>query len=280
MLCRSQHQDAAKNDFKKDFFKLMVNAFFGKSMENVKKCRKVELVSDPAKLKKLLAKSQLQRFVIVDGEAVLVDRIRAKVTLNKPIYVGFTVWDVSKLLMFDFHYNVVVKRYHEDAQLLFTDTDSLCYHLFNNDVYRDMLDYHALLDTSSYSRDHPLYSSDNMKVIDKIKDECNGKPPLEFVGLRSEMYSFLTYDEHMAKRTAKGVKQRYVSKYFRHEMYLRMLCNRTIERPKYRLFRSRAHKLETVQCCKVSLCAYDDKRCVLEEGASTLAHGHVKLPKK
>jgi hypothetical protein len=112
----------AKTDFEKDFFKLMVNAFFGKSMENVRKRRKVELVSDPAKLKKLLAKSQLQQFVIVNDEAVLVDRIRAKVTLNKPIYVGFTVLDVSKLLMFDFHYNVVVKRYGEDARLLFTDT--------------------------------------------------------------------------------------------------------------------------------------------------------------
>jgi hypothetical protein len=105
----------AKTDFEKDFFKLMVNAFFGKSMENVRKRRKVELVSDAAKLKKLLAKSQLQQFVIVNGEAVLVDRIRAKVTLNKPIYVGFTILDVSKLLMFDLYYNVVVKRYCEDA---------------------------------------------------------------------------------------------------------------------------------------------------------------------
>jgi hypothetical protein len=219
ILRRSQHQDAAKNDFEKDFFKLEVNAFFGKSMENVRKCRKVELVSDPAKLKKLLAKSQLQRFVTTNGEAVLVVRIRAKVALNKPIYVGFTVWDVSKLLMFDFHYNVAVKRYREDAQLLFTDTDLLCYHLFTNDVYRDMLDYRDLLDTSSYPRDHQLYSSDNMKVIGKIADKCNGKPPLEFVGLRSKMYSLLTYDENMAKRTAKSVKKRYVSKYLRHKMY-------------------------------------------------------------
>jgi hypothetical protein len=166
----------AKTDFEKDFFKLMVNAFFGKSMENVRKRRKVELVGDPAKLNKLLAKSQLQQFVIVNDEAVLVDRIRAKVTLNKPIYVRFTVLDVSKLLMFDFHYNVIVKRYGEDARLLFTDTDSLCYQLFTNDVYRDMLDYRNLLDTSIYPRDHPLYSSENMKVIGKMKGECNGKP--------------------------------------------------------------------------------------------------------
>jgi hypothetical protein len=115
----------AKTDFEKDFFKLMVNAFFGKSMENVRKRRKVDQVSDAVKLKKLLAKQQLEQFVVVNEEVVMVERIRAKVTLNKPIYIGFTVLDVSKLLMFDFHYNVIAKRYGKNARLLFTDTDSL-----------------------------------------------------------------------------------------------------------------------------------------------------------
>jgi hypothetical protein len=171
----------AKTDFEKDFFKLMVNAFFGKSMENVRKRRKVDLVSDAVKLKKLLAKQQLEQFVIVNEEVVMVERIRAKVTLNKPIYIGFTVLDVSKLLMFDFHYNVIAKRYGKNARLLFIDTDSLCYHLATDDVYRDMLEYRHLLDTSNYPRDHPLYSAENMKDIGKMKDECSGKPPLEFV---------------------------------------------------------------------------------------------------
>jgi hypothetical protein len=185
----------AKTDFEKDFFKLMVNAFFGKSMENVRKRRKVDLVSDAVKLKKLLAKQQLDQFVVVNEEVVMVERIRAKVTLNKPIYIGFTVLDVSKLLMFDFHYKVIAKRYGKNARLLLTDTDSLCYHLITDNVYRDMMEYRHLLDTSNYPRDHPLYSAENMKVIGKMKDECSGKPPLEFVGLRSTMYSLLTYDK-------------------------------------------------------------------------------------
>ena len=136
-----------------------------------------------------------------------------------------------------------------------------------------------MLDTSGYPRDHPLYSAENMKVIGKMKDECNGQPSLEFVGLRAKMYSLLTYDQSMMKRTAKGVKKRYVKKHLRHDMYLRTLRSRTIEHAKYRLFRSRAHKLETVQCCKIALCAYDDKRYVLDDGVSTLAYGHVKLTK-
>jgi hypothetical protein len=97
--------------------------------------------------------------------------------LNKPIYLGFAVLDVSKLVIFDYHYNVMVKRYGSNARLLFSDTDSLCYHLFTDDVYRDMAEYIDLLDTSSYPRDHPLYSAVNAKVIGKMKDECNDKAP-------------------------------------------------------------------------------------------------------
>jgi hypothetical protein len=187
-----------------------VNSFFGKSKENVRKRRKVDLVSDAIKLKKLLAKQQLEQFVIVNEEVVMVDvmvdRIRAKVTLNKPICIGFTVLDVSKVLMFNFHYNVTSKRYGKNARLLFTDTDSLCYYLITDDVYRDMLEYRRLLDTSNYPRDHPLYSVENMKVIGKMKDECSGKPPLEFVGLLSKMYSLFMYDKSCRKGRPKVLR--------------------------------------------------------------------------
>jgi hypothetical protein len=122
-----------------------------------------------------------------------------------------------------------------------------------------MSEYIDLLDTSGYPRNHPLYSAGNAKVIGKMKDEYNGKAPLEFVGLPAKMYSLLTYDDSMAKRTAKGIKKRYVAKHLRHDMYLHTLREKTIEQAKYRSFRSRAHKKETVEYSKVALCAYDDK---------------------
>jgi hypothetical protein len=140
----------AKSEFEKDFFKLINNACFGKSMENVRNRRTVEIVGDPTKLKKLIAKPQTEQFLIINEDMVLVDRMKKEVLLNKPIYVGFTVLDVSKLLIFDYHYNVMVKRYGSNARLLFSDTDSLCYHLFTDDVYRDMSEYIDLLDTSGY----------------------------------------------------------------------------------------------------------------------------------
>jgi hypothetical protein len=140
-----------------------------------------------------------------------------------------------------------------------------------------MSEYIDLLDTRDYPRDHPLYSAVNAKIMINMKDECHGKASLGFVGLRAKMYSLLTYDDSMAKRTAKGIKKRYVAKHLRHDMYLRTLRKKTIEHAKYRLFRSRAHKIETVEYSKVALCAYDDTRFVLDDGVATLACGYVRL---
>ena len=81
----------------------------------------------------------------------------------------------------------------------------------------------------------------------------------------------------MAKRTAKGVKKRYVAKHLRHDMYLHTLREKTIQHAKYRMFRSRAHRIQTVEICKVALSAYDDKRFVMDDGMRTLAYGHVSL---
>jgi hypothetical protein len=91
------------------------------------------------------------------------------------------------------------------------------------------------------------------------------------------MYSLLAHDDNMAKRTAKGIKKRYVAKHLRHDVYLRTLRDKTIKHAKYRMFRSRLHKIETVEYSKVALCAYDDKRFVLDDGFATLAYGHVQL---
>jgi hypothetical protein len=153
---------------------------------------------------------------------VVVDMVRSKVKLNKPIYIGFSALEISKVLIIDFHYNVMMKRYGTNARLLFSDTDSLCYHIFTEDLYRDMREYSDLLDTSGYPRDHPLYSAVNKKVMGKMKDECFSKPPLEFVGLRSKMYSLFLYNPKLVKRTAKGIKKKYVKKTF----YTICICER------------------------------------------------------
>ena len=114
--------------------------------------------------------------------------IKPVLKLSCPIQVGFTVLDLSKYLMYDFHYNSWLKIFPKST-LLFTDTDSLAYEVLDNDIYADMGKHSDLFDFSEYSKDNPLYSPKNMKVVGKFKDECQGNLMLKFVGLRPKLYS-------------------------------------------------------------------------------------------
>ena len=102
--------------------------------------------------------------------------------LNKPIYVGFTVLDLSKWKMYDFHYNFIKKNF--DAELLFTDTDSLTYEIKSKDVYEEFFKWKDLFDFSNYSKDSKFFNETNKKVIGKMKDEFGGVIIIEFVGLK------------------------------------------------------------------------------------------------
>lgn len=109
---------------------------------------------------------------------------KTNIVLNRPIYAGFCILDLSKVYMYQFHYDTMKAEYGDNAQLLFTDTDSLCYEIGTFDWYRDMLENLDRFDTSNFNEKHPLYRSKNAKVLGKMKDECGGKPIESFVGLR------------------------------------------------------------------------------------------------
>jgi hypothetical protein len=274
----------ARNDFEKDFFKLMNNATFGKTMENVRNRKNIDLVFDETQCLKLVAKPQLEFVKILNDDAVLVDRVKTCVVLDKPMYAGFCILELSKWLMYDFHYNVVKKEFGDRCLVCFTDTDSLLYKL-TGDYYEFVNNKRDKFDTSNYAKDfktesgNVLFSNDNAKVIGKFKDECGSEAALEFVGLRSKMYSLLIKNNKPSKRTAKGVKRRYVEKHVRHEMYLHTLNTRKGTRASFVNFRSRMHVVQTMNFDRVCLSAYDDKRYVLSDGESTLAYGHYSLRK-
>ena len=182
----TQLRAAAKNDFEKDFFKLMNNSVFGKTMEDVRRRLDIKLITQPAVFKKHVAKVTYKRSVVLTNDEekeeyfVGLEAVRSSVKLDKPIYTGFTVLELSKLHMYDFHYNHMMKKYDpEKAKLLFTDTDSLTYHIITEDLYQDMKQDQHLYDTSNYPKDHPLYSTVNKKVIGKFKDETGGLPIIE-----------------------------------------------------------------------------------------------------
>ena len=128
----------AKNAFEKDFCKLMNNSVFGKTIENIRKRQNVKLVDDRKKAVKLTSKPNFDRAKIFDEHLVTVHMKKTEVYFNKPIYVGQAILDLSKTLMFDFHYNFIRNKYGHKAELLFTDTDSLMYLIQTDDFYHDI----------------------------------------------------------------------------------------------------------------------------------------------
>ena len=173
-------------DFEKDFFKLMNNSVFGKTMENVRNRVDVRLVTDEISFKKLANKPNFDRVNIFTEDFVAVHMHKTTIHLKKPIYLGMSILDLSKTLMYDFHYNHIKKKYGDRAQLLFTDTDSLCYDIQTEDFYNDIRnDVPSMYDTSAYPADHPAgLPRMNKKVIGFMKDEVGGRQIEEFVGLR------------------------------------------------------------------------------------------------
>ena len=125
---------------------------------------------------------------------------KTRFKLNKPVYVGMCVLDLSKHLMYDWYFNTLKRKYGSDCTLLYTDTNSLMVDLKTPDVYTDMESMKTHYDFSDYPKDHPLFSEQNKKVIGKFKDECSGTPIAEYVGLRSKMYSILRADEQLIKK--------------------------------------------------------------------------------
>ena len=172
----TQKRAKAKNAFEKDFFKLANNAVFGKTMENKRKRCNIQLVTDPEKMLRLAARPTYVSHKIFHENLVAVHYKQTKLLMDKPLYVGMCILELSKLVMYNFHYNYSLPKYGKKAKLLFTDTDSLTYHIRTEDVYRDFFADRERFDNSDYPPNSESYFSENKKVIGKFKDETAGVP--------------------------------------------------------------------------------------------------------
>ena len=272
----TQKRTHAKNSFEKDFFKLMNNSVFGKTMENIRKRVDVRLVTSKEKLLKLASKPTYVSSKIFNENLVAVHKIKETLTMNRPAYVGACILDLSKTLMYDFHYNYIKHKYGNKAKLLFTDTDSLTYEIETNYAYADFWKNKDKFDNSDYNKESPFYNAVNKKVIGKFKDESAGIPITEFVGLRSKMYSYVKDNEQTA-RTAKGIKKQVIIKDIKHEDYKEVLFNNKQMHHTIKTIRSNNHQLGSFELNKISLSCFDDKRFVHQNGITSYAYGHYKI---
>ena len=269
----------AKNNFEKDFFKLMINSVFGNTMENIRNRVNVKLVNTQEKLKKLSAKPNFKNRKIFTENLISVHMKKTSLTMNKPVYLGMCILDLSKTIMYDFHYNYIKPKYGEKAKLLFTDTDSLMYEIETEDFYKDISeDVKDRFDTSDYPENHPsgIPTGINKKVLGMFKDEAAGKIIKEFVGLRAKLYSFIMEDGKENKR-CKGVKKQVVESSITHEDYKTCLRTGKEQLRKQNILRSYEHEVYTEEVNKIALSSIDDKRYILGDGIHTLAWGHYKI---
>ena len=268
----------AKNAFEKDFFKLMNNSVFGKTIENIS----VEIMDDRKKALKLSSKPNFDRGTIFDEHLVAVHMKKTEVYFNKPIYVGQAILDLSKTLMFDFHYNFIRKKYGNKAELLFTDTDSLMYLIQTEDFYQDIKkDINKKFDTSDYPENHlsGIKTGVNKKVIGKFKDEVGGNQITHFVGLRPKLYTFKV-EEKGEIRKAKGVKKNVIKKSLSFEDYKKCLFTENKLMKEMNIIRSEKHDIYSMTVNKVALSANDDKRLICSNKINTLALRPVKNKNK
>ncbi|XP_043465724.1 uncharacterized protein LOC122500722 [Leptopilina heterotoma] len=270
----------AKNEFEKNLFKLMNNAVYGKTMENVRKHVDVKLVTKwngRYGAEALISKPNFHSRSIFNENLVAIELRKTEILMNKPIYIGFSVLDLSKMLIYDFHYDYMLKKYGKSCKLMYTDTDSLIYELKCDDIFADMREDIHKFDTSDYPKDN-IYNipQANNKILGLMKDECSGKIITEFVGLRSKMYSIRVNGQDFTKK-AKGVKASVVKKDIEFDDYIDCLHNYSIQMRTQHVIRSRLHKVETVKQIKVALSPMDNKRYLLPESSDTLAWGHYKI---
>ena len=269
----------AKNNFEKDFYKLMNNSVFGKTMENIRNRVDVKLVNTEEKFKKLVAKPNFKSRKIFNENLISVHMKKTSLTMNKPVYLGMCILELSKTIMFDFHYNYIKPKYGNNAKLLFTDTDSFLYQIITEDFYKDISgDVRDRFDTSEYPENHPsgITTGINKKVLGMFKDEAAGKIIKEFVGLRAKLYSFKMEDGEENKR-CKGVKKQVVKETITHEDYKTCLLTGKEILRKQNILRSYNHEVYTEEVNKIALSAEDDKRYILSDGKDTLAWGHYKI---
>ncbi|XP_065198485.1 uncharacterized protein LOC135830026 isoform X1 [Sycon ciliatum] len=261
---------------------LMNNAVYGKTMENVRNRVNIKLIreqDEKPRLQKSINKPSYIRSVAFENDLIAIEFAKTKVTLNKPIYVGTAILDLSKHLMYSFYYEVLLPRYGQNVRLLYTDTDSLIVHIQTDDLYTDMSNNITAYDTSNYSPSHHLYSTVNKKVVGKFKDELGGKPIKEFIGLRSKMYAYRCEDNDDNGKRAKGVQRSVLKNTITVDDYRTCLVEESQLKRTMNVLRSRRHCIHGEELRKIALCGFDSKRYILEDGINTLAFGHKDIPK-
>ena len=252
----------------------MNNAVFGKTMENIRKHRDIKIVTTDKKRSKLVSEPNYHTINYISEDLSIIEMKRTKVKMNKPIYLGLSILEISKILMCEFWYNYMKPKYIDNVKLCYMDTDSFVMNIKREDFYKDIAnDVEKKFDTSNYEVDGPLPIGKNKKVIGLMKDELGGKIIMESVALRPKTYSYLT-DDFKEDKKAKGTKKCMIKRMIKFDNYKKCLFNDETILKSQQKFISKKHDVYTENINKIALSSNDDKRIVSSDKFTSHPYGY------
>ena len=249
----------------------MNNSVIGKTMENIRKHRDIKLVTTDKKRSKLVSKPNYHTINLISEDLSIIEMKKTKVKMNKPIYLGLSILETSKILMYEFWYDYMKPKYANNVKLCYTNTDSFIINIKTNDFYEDIAsDVENTFNTSNYEVNRPLPMGKNKKVIGLMKDELGGKIIAEFITLRPKTYSFLTDDGKEDKKA----KETMCNKMIKFNDYKKCLLNDEVIFKSQQRFISKKHDVYTENINKIALSSNDDKRIVLSDKITSYPYGY------
>ena len=228
-------------------------------MENLRNRINVKLVNNEKEYLKCASKPSYMSRKIFDHNLVAIFKSKLALKLNKPAYMGICILELSKVLMYGFHFDYIKNKYDNKSKLFFTDTDSLMYDIKTGDVYEDFSSNKEMFDFSNYSTKSKYYNDSNKLAIGKMKGETRGVAIEEFVGLKPKM---VDNTEH---KNGKGVNKNVAATVSYNEFKNVLVNIKCI---------SKEHTIGAYEINKISLSCFDDKKYIQNHGYDGLALGY------
>ena len=280
----------AANDFEKDYYKLLNNSFYCKTMENVRGHIDIKLVTNNKKRNVLASEPNYHGTKHISEELLIMEMKLRELYMDKPLYLGQVILDNSKMLVYEFWYDYLRPMYGDKIKLCYMDTDSFIIYVETEDFYKDISnDIDKWFGTSNFSKDinRPLEKGKNEKVIGKFKDELGGLIMSEFCALRSKAYAFLIdgfndidYEKHnIINKKAKGTKKCVIKNKITFNDYVNAFFNSVKVTRSQFTFRSRFHEIYTEKINKIVLSSNDDKKIQCNDKITTYPYGYYHIGK-
>lgn len=294
----TEKRTKSKNDFEKNFWKLIVNSVYGKTIESISSRKKIKITTNLKDFSAAIKSPCYERHVIVNENISIVILSVTRVVVNRPYYIGFSILEISKLVMYEFFYSVLQPYFGQKGiQLLYSDTDSLAILVKTFNIIQDLENLKSNMDFSNLHSDHSLFSNENKALLFKFKEEFGLRPISRLCALKSKVYSFEVACNHSEGVNEKGVCkicknisfsvsninklkgiQRKTAREIHFDKYLKCLSQNYAQRDNVFQISSKNQSISTNLVNKISLSSFDDKRYIYNCGIHSEPYSYNNTP--